>query len=92
MGLSDRPSLNAGAAIHIDLEAALHVPLNALAEPAVTEPLTHLEADYLMAKLHEVVEDGLISRLMVAIEEVSLHYIRRRMPLRSLPTHLTLVD
>lgn len=42
-----------------------------------------------MAKLHQVVKDGQICLLKLAIEEVSLDHVCRRVPLLLLPHQLT---
>jgi hypothetical protein len=44
-------SLQARATIEVQLEASFYVPFDPLTEPALAEPIAHLEADDLMRRL-----------------------------------------
>ena len=72
--------LQARTAIKVQLEASLHVPLDLLAEPALAEPIAHLETDDLVRCLGEVLIHRNICRFVRPIKDVSLHDVLRRVP------------
>lgn len=56
------------------------MPLDPLTQPALTEPITHLEADNLMLGLHQEVKEGESLVLALSIEDVTLHNVLCRLP------------
>lgn len=92
LSLGHWASLQTRTAVHVDLEAALDMPLYFLTLPAVLKPLTHLERNDLVAELHKVVEYTDVCGLELAIEEVTLDNVRRVLPLLLLPQKLALLD
>ncbi len=64
------------------------MPFNTLAEPAILQSLTHLKANDLVPKLHQVVKHRLILCLQLPIKEVTLDNMSGRLPLLMLPKEL----
>ena len=74
--------------ITIQLETSFHVPLHSLRQPTLTQSVSHLKRDYLMAQLHQIVEHRDIHTLQLPVKQMTLHHINRRMPLLLLPYQL----
>jgi hypothetical protein len=70
-----RPSLDAGTAVKVQLETSVDVPLDPLAEPALTKPVAHFEANDFMLRLHQKVEDRLCRVLDFVVKHMALHHV-----------------
>ena len=68
------------------------MPFNSLTEPTVLKPLTHLETDDLVTKLHEVIKNRQVCLLELAIVKVTLDYVSRSVPLLLLTQKLTFFE
>lgn len=77
----DGATLQARAAVDVQLEPALDVPLDLLAEPTVNQTRAHFEANHFVLKLHQVVEDRNVTRLIYAVEQVGLDDLPSVVPL-----------
>jgi hypothetical protein len=92
--LSDdtRPSLQARTPIQVKLKSSLNMPLNALTEPRLAQPVDHLKADDFMVGPHEVLKYGDLLLLKSTIKYMSLHHIFSVLPHFRLPFLLEMHD
>lgn len=81
-------TLQAGAAVNVQLETALDVPLYLLAEPALNEAGTHFKTYDFVLELHQVVKHRNVAWFVDPVEQVCLHDLTRIVPLLRLPDQL----
>jgi len=77
----DGAALQTGAAVDVKLEPTLDVPFDLLAEPTVDQTRAHFKANHFVLKLHQVVEDRDVTRLVYAVEQVGLDDLASVVPL-----------
>lgn len=69
------PPLDAGTAVEVQLETPIDVPLDPLAEKALTKPVAHFEANDFVLRLHQEVEQRLSRVLDFVVKHMALHHV-----------------